>query len=232
MTLRELPPDARPRERLAQRGPAALSSIELIAILLSSGTKKRSALELAADLLARFGTLEQLAEATLAELSTIKGIGFAKAIQLQASFALWKRLRPPATDRSLIDSPEKAFDQLCDLSDEPIEVLCVLLRDARRALLHKEIIGKGILNQVMMHPREVFCSAIRHRAHSLIIAHNHPSGDPEPSTSDREITHTLCSAGMVVGIPVVDHLIIGKGTFYSFRRKGLLKGSSFEKELY
>jgi|SRR3989344_5248091 len=233
MSLRELPLDARPRERLAAQGASALSSIELIAILLSSGTKERSALDLASDLLTHFGTLEHLADATLSELCSIKGIGPAKAVQLQASFALSKRLSPPELDRPLIDSPEKAFLQLHSvLKDEPTEVLYLLLRDARRMLIHKETVAKGILNQVMMHPREVFCTAIRHRAHSLIIAHNHPSGDPTPSTSDLEMTQILRSAGMVIGIPVIDHLIIGKETFYSFRQKGLLDARHFSPTLY
>jgi DNA repair protein RadC len=227
MTLLSLPEEARPRERLAQLGPSALSSIELIAILLGSGTKNRSVLELAADLLAHFGTLEALADATLPELSALKGIGPAKAVQIQASFALSKRLRAQPL-RPMIDSPQRAYLELLPhLIEEKTEVLYVLLRDVRRNLLHKEEIGRGTLNHVIVHPREVFSVAIRHRAHSLIVAHNHPSGDPTPSHADREITHKLAAASSIIGIPLIDHLILGRDRFFSFQEKGLLEGSSW-----
>jgi DNA repair protein RadC len=226
MSLKNLPVDSRPRERLAQKGAAALSSIELIAILLGSGTKACSALELASKLLAHFTSLERLFEATLQELLEIKGIGFAKGVQLQAAFSLGKRLSP-WKETETIDSPEKAYLAFSgEWAEEKTEVLSVLLRDTRRKLIHKEAVAKGTLNQVIMHPREVFCAAIRHRAHSVIVAHNHPSGDPTPSTSDFEITQILRSAGSVVGIPIVDHLILGRESYFSFWQKGLLKGKS------
>jgi DNA repair protein RadC len=222
MTIRDLPAEDRPRERLARHGAAALSSVELIAILLRTGSKKRSALQIASDLLTHFETVEKLSEATLEEIKQIKGIGFAKAVQLQAAFSLFKRVPFRSAEKVCIDSPEKAFSELALLGEEKSEVLAVLLRDTRRNLIHKEIISRGTINQVLMHPREVYHVAIRHRAHSLIVAHNHPSGDPSPSTSDLEMTHHLRSAGGVIGIPLADHLIIGQGTFFSFRQKGLL----------
>ncbi len=230
MSIRDLPIEARPRERLMQKGAAALSSIELIAILLGNGTRGRSALALASELLIYFGSLERLVEATLPELLAIKGVGQAKGVRLQATFALWKRVVPPALERPLIDTPEKAIAAIrSELQDEKSEVLYVLLRDARRALLNKELVGKGTLNQLLMHPREIFCAAIRHRAHSVIVAHNHPSGDPSPSVSDIEMTQLLRSAGQVVGIPLIDHVIIGSGKrFFSFRACGLLVPGEME----
>lgn len=223
--IRNLPLSERPRERLAEKGANFLSSIELIAILLGSGTRNRSALVLASDLLCRFGSLDDLAAATLPELLTVKGVGMAKALTLQATFALWKRLRPAQGEgRIIIDGPQKAFSQIYPMvADEKAEVVCILLRDTKRGLIHKEIIAKGTINQVLMHPREVFSSAIRHLSHSLIIAHNHPTGECSPSTSDLEMTRTLRAAGSLVGIPLVDHLIIGKGTYFSFSERGLIE---------
>lgn len=227
MNLLALPPEARPRERLSQLGPSALSSIELIAILLGSGTKQHPVMQLASALLAHFGSLEELADATLPELSAVKGIGFAKAVQLQAAFALSKRLRSQGLKRT-IETPQEAYLELqADLKEEKMEVLYVLLRDVRRQLIHKEEIGRGTLNHLIVHPREVFSVAIRHRAHSLIVAHNHPSGDPTPSSSDFEITQRLFAASKVIGIPLIDHLIIGSDRFFSFQQKGFLEGAVY-----
>jgi DNA repair protein RadC len=193
--------------------------MELIAILLGFGTKEHSALALASQLLVRFGSLEGLSEATLQDLLSVKGIGMAKAVKLQAAFHLFKRIRANSEENPLIDAPEKALAQIQPiLEEEPTEVLFVLLRDVRKRLLHKEILGRGILDRLLVHPREVYCTAIRHRAHSIILAHNHPSGDPLPSKTDVDMTHILRTAGAVVGIELADHLIIGKrGRFYSFR---------------
>ena len=221
--IQDLPVDERPRERFAEKGASALSSAELVAILLGTGTQERSAIALAAALLADFGSLGRLSDATLQELLAVKGIKMAKAIRLMTAFALGKRVQTAPHNRFLIDSPEKAFYEISqEIQEEKIEVLYLLLRDARKSLVHKEAIGRGILDKVLMHPREVFHSAIRHRAHSLIIAHNHPSGDANPSNSDLEMTQILRSAGRLMGIPVVDHLIVGRDGFFSFWQKGLL----------
>jgi len=224
MTIRDLPREERPRERLAELGASHLSSIELIAILLGFGTKEHSALSLASQLLTQFGSLEQLTEASLQDLLSVKGIGMAKAVKLQAAFHLFKRIRPKSEERPLIDTPEKALSEILPaIEDEKIEVLFILLRDARKRLIHKEILGRGILNHLLIHPREVFCEAIRQRAHSIILAHNHPSGDPLPSQSDIDATHILRTAGGIVRIELADHLIIGKrGRYYSFRENGHL----------
>jgi DNA repair protein RadC len=221
--IQDLPEQERPRERFAEKGASALSSAELVAILLGSGTQERSAIAMAAALLADFGSLERVADATLQELLAVKGIKMAKAIRLMAAFALGKRIQTAPNNRFLIDSPDKAFYEIAqEIQAEKIEVLYLLLRDARKSLVHKEAVGRGILDKVIMHPREVFHSAIRHRAHSLIIGHNHPSGDPNPSNSDLEMTQILRSAGRILGIPVVDHLIVGRDGYFSFWQKGLL----------
>lgn len=221
--IQDLPEQERPRERFAEKGAHALSSAELVAILLGSGTQERSAIAMAAALLADFGSLERLADASLQELLAVKGIKMAKAIRLMTAFALGKRIQSAPNQRFLIDSPEKAFYEISqEIQGEKIEVLYLLLRDARKSLVHKEAIGRGILDKVLMHPREVFHSAIRHRAHSLIIGHNHPSGDPNPSNSDLEMTQIFRSAGRLLGIPVVDHLIVGRDGYFSFWQKGFL----------
>lgn len=219
--MKDLPLQERPRERLAEKGAASLSSIELIAILLGNGTRESSALDLAAELLMHFGSLEHLADTTIPELCSIKGIGLAKAVRLHAAFALHKRIKV-APSRPIIDTPAKAFTEIDFLAEEKTEVLLVLLRDARRGLLHKEIIGRGTLNQLLVHPREVFSLAIKLRAHSLLIAHNHPSGDPSPSISDITLTQNLKQVAQIVGIPLVDHIVVGGGRFYSFWEKGIM----------
>ncbi len=222
MSIKELPSEERPRERLAHYGPDSLSSIELLAILLGSGTQSRSVLQLAAELLAHFGTLAALSEATLAELKGVKGIGQAKAVQLKAVFALLGRIEYKQQGL-LLDTPEKVYELIrLELSGQKIEMLMIALRDVRRHCLHREIISKGTLTELLMHPREIFHEAIRHRAHTLIIAHNHPSGDPTPSARDLEMTQLLVSAGKIVGIELSDHLIIGQNRYVSFFQKGLL----------
>lgn len=227
MNLKCLPLEERPRERLARYGSDALSSIELLAILLGSGTQNRSVLQLAADLLGHFGTLNALAEASLEELQQVKGIGQAKAIQLKAVFGLLLRMEMKKQGL-LLDSAESVHGLIKDeLAHQKVEMLMVVLRDVRRCCIHREIIAKGTLTELLMHPREIFHLAIRHRAHSIIVAHNHPSGDPTPSTRDLEITQLLLAAGKVVGIELSDHIIVGWEGFVSFYKKGLLPRSQY-----
>ncbi len=216
--LKQLPSESRPRERLARHGSEALSTIELLAILLGNGTRNRSVLTLAADLLGQFHTIQQLSKATLAELCSIKGIGIAKAVQLQAAFALMRRALPQEDLLyPLLQSPAQAFAlAIPELSTQPVEMILLLLRDVRQRCIHREQIAKGTLTDVALHPREIFHAAIRHRAHSLIIAHNHPSGDPSPSVRDLEVTRILIATGNIVGIALSDHLIIGRKNQSSF----------------
>lgn len=223
--IKQLPRDSRPRERFNRWGSDALSAIELLAILLGSGTKDCSALALAASVLAHFGSVRNMARASLEELKEIKGIGAAKAVQIQAAFALAQRQQEEICP--LIDTPQKVYALIrSEMERQEVEVLMVVLRDVRRQLIHRELLSKGILNELLVHPREVFHVAIRHRAHSLIIAHNHPSGDPSPSARDREMTHVLVTAGRVIGIPLADHLVIGKRGYVSFFQSGFMLGAS------
>ena len=222
--IKSLPSTERPRERLARFGPDALSTIELLAILLGSGTQSRSVLQLSAELLSHFKSLRALSEASLQELREVKGIGIAKAVQLQALFALAHRKEE--TTHLILDTSRKVYELIRpELESQKTEVLLILLRGARGQLIHREILSKGTLTELLLHPREVYHAAIKHRAHSIIIAHNHPSGDPAPSAKDIEMTQILMAAGRVVGIPLADHLIVGRDGFVSFYERGHLRNS-------
>ncbi len=217
LPIKALPSEERPRERLVRYGTKSLSSIELIAILLGSGTKNRSVLQLAGELLAHFQTVKGLSEASLEELKEIKGIGIARAIQLHAAFALAHRIEESCYET--LNTPEKIYAFIkADLEREKNEVFLLLLRDVKLRCIHREILFQGTLTELLFHPREVLHLAVKHKAHSIVIAHNHPTGDPTPSTRDLEMTKRLYQAATLVGIPLADHLIIGRGRFVSLAR--------------
>jgi DNA repair protein RadC len=222
-SIQQLPAEDRPRERLMRAGAEALSAAELIAIILGSGSKSKPILQLAHEIVARFGGLQQLAEATLAELLEIKGVGMAKAIQLKAAFNLGIR----ATNKSDIqvkyrlEHPLHVYQLIKDeLAYDKRELFMAILQDVRGCVIAREIISIGSLSETLVHPREVFYPAIRHKAASLIVAHNHPSGDPTPSKRDLDLTQLLVEASRVVRIPLHDHLIIGHENFVSLRQTG------------
>jgi DNA repair protein RadC len=223
-SLKSLPEEERPRERLLRDGVDALSHAELIAIVLGSGTQGKSVLELAKEMLELFGGLEKLLDASVVELMEIKGIGLTKAIQLKAVFGIALKCRKPVySSKFAITSARNAYElaqgEIAHLSQE---VLLVILRDVRGNLLHIEWVSMGTLSQVLVHPREVFYPAVRYKAHSLIIAHNHPSGDPTPSKSDFELTRNLFEAGRVMSIGFDDHLIVCRDRYVSMREMGFL----------
>ncbi len=221
MNVRELPLSERPRERLRYQGAEALSTIELLAILLSTGTKKAPVLDLAAQLLSHFGSLKKLMHASVEELMEIEGIGPAKAIQLKAALALTQKVfqeNPPSSPP--IDTAA-AYELLrYELSPLKQEALYVILKDVRGRLISVERVSIGTLSEVLVHPREVFFPAVRHKASSLILAHNHPSGDPTPSKADLEMTRHLIRSSRVMGIYLDDHLIIGSSSYVSLKSEG------------
>jgi DNA repair protein RadC len=222
--LKNVPFEERPRERLLRDGVEALSIPELIAIVLGSGTQGKSVLDVSQEIFSHFGSLDRMLEATVPELMEIKGIGKAKAIQLKAVLGIASKCKKiNALDKFPIKSPDHAFALARDeIAEEEKEVFLVLLRDVRGRLIHREKIAIGTLSQVLVHPREVFYSAVRHKAHSLIIAHNHPSGDPSPSEADLELTRVLMKSGQVMGIGLDDHLIVCRDQFVSLQQKGYL----------
>ncbi|MCI5052706.1 MAG: DNA repair protein RadC [Simkaniaceae bacterium] len=215
----KLPLDERPRERLRNLGPDVLSLQELIAIILGSGTRDHPVLELSTELLTQFGGLAGLRQASIDELASMRGMGMAKAIQLKAALALANR--SSNQHRQHIYSPFDAYQALlCLFYQREVETLVVLLRDTKGRILQKEIVAIGSLGGVIMHPREVFHPAVRHRASSFILAHNHPSGDPTPSDEDFNLTKNLISCAGIMGIPVDDHIIVGDGKYISLYQDG------------
>ena len=221
-SIQHLPEEERPRERLMHSGAESLSTAELIAIILGSGSKTKPILQLAHEIVARFGSLQQLAEATLSELLEIKGIGLAKAIQLKAAFNLGMRAsKQVVTPKYRIDHPLHAYYLLKDeMEHEKRELFVVILQDVKGFVICHEIVSIGSLSQTLVHPREVFYPAIRHKAASFIVAHNHPSGDPTPSPQDFELTKVLVQASALMSIPLHDHLIIGRQCYVSLRQQG------------
>ena len=211
-----------PRERLMRDGIESLSIQELIAILLGTGTKGKSVLILAQELILHFGGMNGLLEASIEDLVEIKGIGKAKAILLKAAFGIAIRSAKSALKpMAFIKSPRQAYEiAKNEIGHFDLEVLFVILRDIRGRMIHHEVIGIGTLSEVLVHPREIFHPAVRHRAHSLIVVHNHPSGDPTPSHADLELTQHLLRSSKIMGIGLDDHLIIGKDSYTSLREKG------------
>lgn len=223
-SIHQLPEEERPRERFMHSGAESLSTAELIAIILGSGSKAKPILQLAHELIARFGGLRQLSEATLKELLEIKGIGLAKAIQLKAALNLGMRAsRQAPTLKYRIEHPAHAYYLVKDeLEREKRECFVVILQDIKGYVICHEIVSIGHLSQTLVHPREVFYPAIRHKAASLIVAHNHPSGDPTPSMEDLELTKILVNAGSLMHLPLHDHIIVGRASYISLRQQGFL----------
>jgi DNA repair protein RadC len=224
LMIRDFPQDERPRERFIQNGPASLSNHELIAILLRTGTKDESVLQLSNRLLTNFEGLRLLKDATLEEMTEIKGIGQAKAIQVLAAVEIGRRITNlNYPDRYVIRSPEDGANYVMNdmrfLSQE--HFVCLYL-NTKNQVLHKQTIFIGSLNASIVHPREVFREALKRSAASIICLHNHPSGDPAPSREDIEVTKRLVECGKMIGIDVLDHLIIGENKFVSLKEKGYL----------
>lgn len=224
--LMDLSEDERPREKLMQRGRAALSDEELIAIFLRTGMKGCNVLELAARLKHAAGSLTALGRMEASEItSCCKGIGSAKAATLAAVFELGQRAVRESMVRVDMSTPEAVYNYLAgELRYEKQENFVVLMLDSHRKLIRCINISKGTMNRTLVHPRDVFRSAIISNACSVILAHNHPSGDVTPSRQDRELTRSLITAGQTVHIPVMDHLIIGAGDppYYSFCQHGFI----------
>lgn len=224
--IKEWPKGDRPREKLLEQGPEALTDAELLAIVLRTGDGKsgRTALDHARQLIKRFETFRNLASVAPAELLDLKGIGPAKTATVKAVMEIARRY---ATEKF----PQgKAFSRSADvfahfhqrLKDKKKECFFILLLDSKNKAIREERVSEGTLTSSLVHPREAFAPAIRESAASLILVHNHPSGDPTPSREDEEITGRLVECGRVLGIGVLDHIIIGQGSYYSFADRGRL----------
>src|ERR1700722_1522046 len=212
MTLKDQPASERPRERLAALGADALSHAELIAILLRTGLKGANAVEVGRQVLQKFGTLQSLAQASVADLQKIRGIGRDKAVTLVAAFALARKMAHELQIESpVLDNPENVVALLrANNLVKNVETLQVLLLNTRHKLIRVDEITDGTIDTLLVHPREVFKSAISSNAAAIVLAHNHPSGDPTPSEADVKATRDLIRAGHVLKIEVLDHIILGR----------------------
>ncbi|GIP54978.1 MULTISPECIES: RadC family protein [Paenibacillus] len=222
--LRDIPNEERPRERMLQYGAGALSQAELLAILLRTGTRQESAIHMAQRILAENGGIRGILDLSLDELTKMKGIGPAKAVQIKAGIELGQRLArtrlPEAqTIRSPHDAADLLMEQLRYLHKE--HFVCLFL-NTKNHIIAQETLSIGSLNASIVHPREVFRAAIKCSSASVVCAHNHPSGDPTPSPEDIRMTERLCRAGDIVGIDVLDHIVIGDGKFVSLKEQGLM----------
>jgi DNA repair protein RadC len=220
--IKDYPEDERPRERLIQDGPQSLSNHELLAIMLRTGSKEESVLQLANRLLTSFEGLRLLKDASVDEMMSIKGIGSAKAVQIMAAVELGRRIhRLQYEDRYVIRSPEDAANFVMeDMRFLTQEHFVCLYLNTKNQVLHQQTIFIGSLNASIVHPREVFKEAFRRSAASFICLHNHPSGDPSPSREDIDVTKRLNECGKLIGIELLDHLIIGDQKFISLKEKG------------
>jgi DNA repair protein RadC len=214
MTLKDQPISERPRERLVERGADALSHAELIAILLRTGLKGANAVEIGRQLLQKFGTLRALAQASVEDLRSVKGIGRDKAVTLMAAFALARKMAEELQRESpVLDNPENVVRLLREKNlVKNVETLQALLLNTRRRLIRVAEITDGTLDTILVHPREVFKAAIAANAAAVVLAHNHPSGDPTPSEADIKVTRDLIRAGQLLKIDVLDHVILGRAT--------------------
>lgn len=220
--LKNLAKHEMPREKMLEKGVENLKDYELMAILLRTGVAGKNVLEIAKEILKKFPT-KKLLTLDLKSLSKIKGIGTGKACLLLSAFELTKRaLAVEDNNLPIISSAKEAVAQLQELRTAKKEHLVVLYLNARNQLIHKEIISVGTLNANLVHPREVFKSAIDYLAASIIIAHNHPSGGAEPSDNDLTTTNRLKEAGKIMGIEVIDHIILTQTSFFSLKERNML----------
>lgn len=218
------PPHDRPRERLRALGPAALTAVELLAILLGTGTSKRDAAAVAEDLLAAAGgSVRALARQPVGALARVRGVGGAKAARVAAALELARRAATDAVGERTIRSPADVH-RMCGpaLRDLTVEEFRLLALDTQHRVVRELLITRGLLDSSLVHPREVFRAAIAEAAAGIVVVHNHPSGNPAPSADDRAVTRQLVEAGRLLDIPVYDHVIVGGDRYFSFAEAGLL----------
>ncbi len=225
LTIPDLPEAERPRERLLQGGAESLSDVELLALIIGGGSPKATALDLAWRLLTRYKSFRGLSSRSVGELTQVHGIGPAKAARIQAALAIARRY---ATERVKPGTPVKGSQHVFEYMREKLaglqkECFVALLLDMKNQLIREVQVAVGSLSENVVHPREVFKNAISESAARVIFVHNHPSGNPDPSPQDRRLTARLAEVGDLVGIQVLDHVIVGRDTYYSFAEQGMLR---------
>ncbi|MDP2218483.1 MAG: DNA repair protein RadC [Methanolobus sp.] len=222
--IRDMPEDERPRERLLKYGPEALSNAELLAIILRTGTQKENIVNLCSRIFSEY-SIKQLSQANISKLTEIHGIGTAKAAQIAAVFELARKLEGFTDEpKRKIRSPADVYSLLYPkMREQKRERLVALLLDTKNQVLREEVISIGSLNANIVHPREVFKAALMESCASVILSHNHPSGDPTPSREDIAVTEKLIEGGKLLGIDVLDHVVIGEGRYVSLKDEGYVK---------
>lgn len=222
LKIRELPAGERPRERLKHSGPASLSNSELLAIILRTGSAAENVLGQATRLLTRFGGLAGIARASFGELCAERGVGQAKAAQLKAALELGKRLTATqANEKTVIRTPQDVADLLmAEMALLDSEHLRVVLLNSKNHVISVSEVYKGNVNASLIRPGELFREAVRENCPAVIIVHNHPSGDPDPSPDDVRVTEQIIAAGKTLDIEVLDHIIIGNGRYASLKERG------------
>ncbi|PWU17054.1 MAG: hypothetical protein C5B48_16475 [Candidatus Rokuibacteriota bacterium] len=220
--IREWPAEDRPRERLYHKGAEALADAELLAIELGTGVPGQTAVDVAREMLAQYGSLSALSGLGVAELAGIRGVGRVKAVRLAAAFEITRRLRSRnGCARAVLSSPEQVFARYGPLMEDlKKEVFRIALLDAQNGLLRDVVVSEGTLSASLVHPREVFKPAILESAASIILLHNHPSGDPTPSREDLRLTRQLVECSKLLDLRIHDHVIVGRERFISLAQRG------------
>jgi len=223
-TIKDIPEQERPRERLAKYGAEVLSNAELLAIILRSGTRNDSAINIANKLLKNGSGIRYLYELSFDELKKVKGIGTAKASQIKAALEIGRRLRTFKDSSALyVKSPGDAADLVMeDMRYLKKECLKVIFLNIKNMVISVKDISIGSLNSSIVHPREIFVEAVKMSCASIIICHNHPSGDPTPSQEDISVTRRIYEAGKIIGIELIDHIIIGDGKYISLKERNVV----------
>ncbi|WP_372368397.1 DNA repair protein RadC [Candidatus Uabimicrobium sp. HlEnr_7] len=222
--LRSLSPNEKPREKVVAHGISILSDRELFALIFRSGTRNHDVLDVSRKMLEEFPSLRVLSTASIAELQKLPGIGLTKAIQVQACLEIARRFcQKVAETGEVLSSSKQVYQHFqCMLRDEKKEKFFCVHLGSKNQVLKKELISIGSLNASIVHPREVFSSAIKESSNSLLLVHNHPSGDPTPSKEDISTTKRLIEVGSIVGIKIIDHIIIGEGCYVSFAEQNIV----------
>lgn len=223
LMLHEIPSSERPRERLIKYGPESLATYELLAILLRTGTRDISVIDLAKNVLKQVENINMLNQITINELKKIKGIGEVKAVELLASIELGKRINTPLPPEQIVDTPKKVYllvkEELQHLTQETL--VCLYL-NAKSELIAKKTISVGTLSQTIINPRDIFKWAFKLSSMAIVLIHNHPSGNPEPSQPDILMTQKIVQAAKIVDLLIVDHIIVGKNRYFSFQEHNML----------
>ena len=225
LNIKDLANSEKPRERLLERGEKYLSNAELIAILLNTGRKGSSSLDIANELLNKVTHIKHLQQMSIFDLKAIKGIGLYKAIVLKAAFELGIRMHSGSIESQVkVNKPADVANYLMgELQHLPQEHFVALFLNSKNIIIKQKTIFKGTLNSSIIHPREIFCEAIKWSSHAIIVAHNHPSGDVTPSTEDIKTTQRLIECGEIIGIGLLDHIIIGHNSYLSLVENGYIE---------